>query len=203
MEIRLLERSQFGEIYEEQMKGDFAADELKPLAMIYEMYDRGIYAGYGLYEGAELLGYALFVVGDYPCALLDYLAICRGCRNVGLGTTFLTGLREVLAAEGKAPAGIVLESERPEAGKDEADRELRRHRLGFYERNGFVRTELKCVLFGVEFTIMYRPAVCTLDEHGVYLELKRLYQAMSIWGHTDKIWLEEAETAAKEAQKAK
>lgn len=191
MELRVLAKESYEGIYEAHMRDDFAADELKPLVVMLEMYERGAYVGYGLFEGDALLGYAFLVIGDLPCALLDYLAICKGHRNEGAGSHFLDLIMEKLKEEGLAPSGVILESERPEAGETEEEQDLRQHRLGFYDRNGFRLTQLHCFLFGVDFRILHRPAAKKdrLGDHEVFVELKRLYQQMGIWGDPRKIRL--------------
>ncbi|MCI8513663.1 MAG: GNAT family N-acetyltransferase [Lachnospiraceae bacterium] len=192
MEMKLLTRDRYSEIFQNHMKRDFAADELKPLSMMYDMLARGIYEGYGFYEDGQWMGYVFLVLGKGDCALVDYLAICPEFRNQGCGSRFLDALAEMLTEEKRAPGGLILESEKPEAGKTEADRVLRARRIGFYERNSFRRTSLACELFGVAYTIMYRPAGHTeLEDAGVYRELGRIYEDMGLMKYREQVRLRE------------
>lgn len=193
MEMRRLTREQYPEIFQKHMIEDFAADELKPLSMMYEMLDRGIYEGYGFYQ-KELIGYVFLVIGRGRCALIDYLAICPEFRNQGYGARVLAALAKKFREEGRAPGGLLLESEKPEAGKSEEDRALRRRRVGFYERNGFRRTSLACELFGVAYTIMYRPAEqAGMEDTDVYRELRETYESMGLMKYREQVRLREQE----------
>jgi len=66
---------------------------------------------------------------------LEYLAVDPEHRNRGLGAQFLAVLRQRLMAAQGPSLGYILEVERPEDA-DGAEQELRRRRIGFYERNG-------------------------------------------------------------------
>lgn len=192
MEIRSIKKERYPEIFRNHMKEDFAADELKPLSMMYDMLDRGIYEGYEFYEEDAWVGYVFLVVGSGSCALVDYLAIGPQFRNRGYGSLFLTAITEKLLKERKAPGGLILESEKPEAGKTEEDRALRLRRIGFYERNAFRRTDLLCELFGVAYTVMYRPAKQEeLKDPDVYRELRGIYEEMGLMKYRDRIRLRE------------
>jgi GNAT superfamily N-acetyltransferase len=195
MDMKMLTRDQYRAIFYEHMQEDFAQDELKPLAMMYEMADRGIYTGYGLFEENRLVGYVFLVLGKMNCGLIDYLAVCPEYRNGGYGSEFLTRLGQKLKEDGKAEGGLILESEKPSAAASEEDRKLRSRRIGFYERNGFRRTGLLCELFGVAYTIMYRPAVggASLEDEAVYQELKGIYTDMGLMKYKGQVTLEEKE----------
>lgn len=194
MEKKQLVKEQYPGIFHDHMKEDFAADELKPLSMMYDMLDRGIYKGFGFYEQEKLIGYAFLVIGGGNCVLLDYLAICPEFRNRGYGSLVLTALAEELAKEKRISGGLILESEKPEAGKTGEDRALRLRRIGFYERNGFRRTTLICELFGVAYTIMYRPSEpIPLEEREVYQELRRIYEEMGLMKYRERVRLREQE----------
>ena len=121
--------------YEGLLCRAFPPSECKPLGLVKELIGQGRYRVLGLYEGERLLGCAaLWGNPDYPdWVLLDYLAVDESRRNHGLGREILRRLPSV-CGEGQ---GIVLESESPVPGDDEAENALRRRRIGFYERCGF------------------------------------------------------------------
>ena len=86
-----------------------------------------------------------------PFVLLDYLGTLPGVRNRGLGGQLL----DLLADYYREERGIFGEAESDEGGAD-ADRELRRRRLGFYLRHGFRYGGYDCALFGVHYQTLIR-----------------------------------------------
>ena len=91
---------------------------------------------WGLFEGEALLGYATLWMepADKSCILLDYLGVTAARRNGGLGRRIVTMLAEQLAGKSM----LLIEAERPVEGDDPVENGLRRRRLAFYERCGFV-----------------------------------------------------------------
>lgn len=148
MTIVPLTKEQAADIYQAHLCQDFPPDEQKTLDILLKAMDAGKYECYGLTEN-ELLGYAFFVkLGtDY---LLDYLAIVRGKRDLGLGSLFL----EKLSRQLKDAGSILVEVEEPASGKDEAERSLRSRRKAFYLRNGFADTGVNAEAFGVNFRLL-------------------------------------------------
>ena len=145
MTLNELTPAQLTELYERDLKIDFPPTELKPLLIMLTLMEEQRYQALGLFEGDELLGYALFgLEPGVPLALLDYLGILRGKRSRGIGSAFL----DLLADYYRDYRGIFGEAEAPDAG-DPAEEELRRRRLGFYLRNGFRYGGYDCALFGV------------------------------------------------------
>lgn len=71
---------------------------------------------------------------------------------------------------------MIVEVENPDFAKSEAEREERRRRIWFYEKNGLILTEFCSCLFGVEYRIMHFP----LQEAagGIWMALNRIYHAM-------------------------
>lgn len=148
MTIVPLSKDQVAEIYQTHLCRDFPPDERKTLNIILKAMDAGNYECYALTED-ELLGYAFFVKleQDY---LLDYLAIVRGKRDLGLGSVFL----EKLSHQMKDADSMLVEVEEPASGKDEAERSLRSRRKAFYLRNGFADTGVNAEAFGVNFRLL-------------------------------------------------
>ena len=109
MKLSSLNEKQIETIYRERMKIDFPPNELKPLSMIYDAIERGIYECLGLMDGTDIVGYAYLIRkgDDY---LIDYLAVCPDRRNAGLGSEMLRLLGEYLAEADS----IIGEVENPE-----------------------------------------------------------------------------------------
>lgn len=152
------------DIYQAHLCQDFPPDERKPLDILLKAMDAGKYECYALIED-ELLGYAFFVKLDRDY-LLDYLAIVRGKRNLGLGAVFL----EKLFCQMKDADSMIVEVEEPASGKNETERALRSRRKAFYLRNGFIDTNVNAEAFGVNFRLL-EP----LNKPRSQAEIKELY----------------------------
>ena len=53
--------------------------------------------------------------------------------------------------------GIYIEAEQTAKAKNEEERTVRGRRISFYQSCGCAMTELESKLFGVEYSILYRP----------------------------------------------
>lgn len=164
-------------IYFTRMTQDFARNELRPFSSIRESWERGEYEGYALYDSSNvLLGYALFVRlgsdtgNEY---LFDYFAISAESRGRGLGSFFL----RQLAAYLKGASCIVGEAEDPSAAADEEERENRKRRLRFYLKNGCRETELRSLVFGVDYLIFEVPTGTEHSTEELAEVYTRLYQS--------------------------
>ena len=149
MTRQLLDFSTVEWLYETKLRVDFPPDELKPLESVRRSWLKDEYCVYGLFEGDVIRGYAFFV-RDGSNYLLDYFAIDRGWRNMGLGSVFLGQLAQVL----KGADCVVCEVENPDLAESQEVREVRECRMRFYLRNGFLRTAVTSVLFGVHYRIL-------------------------------------------------
>ena len=152
MRLHELTSAQLAWLYEAELKQDFPPEELKPLKAMLSLMAQGRYQALGLYEGEELLGYALlWLEPGVPFALLDYLGTLEGKRSRGLGAAML----DLLADYYKEYRGIFGEAEAPENGSPDGEA-LRRRRLNFYLRNGFRYGGYDCALFGVHYQTLIR-----------------------------------------------
>lgn len=167
MYISSLSKEQIAQIYETHLCSDFPPDERKTLEILLNAFDAGAYLGFGLYEN-ELLGYAFFVQlgNDY---LLDYLAIVRGKRDLGLGSHFL----QLIAKQFSQASSLLVEVEEPDKAPDQAAYVLRSRRKAFYLRNGFSDTGVNAEAFGVNFRLLEPQEKPRSKE-----EIKALYLAL-------------------------
>lgn len=157
MEIKELSDRELTEIYEQHMKVDFPAAELKPLARILDMRERGLCRVYGWMQQEQILAYAILVqpelrepFGQDSYVLMDYYAVCRGHRGQGVGSRFLAELLPSVDC-----LGILFEVEDPAAAEEETEREIRERRIRFYHRLGLRETQgLYTCVFGVEFKML-------------------------------------------------
>lgn len=171
--LRQLESEEITQVYEICMRRDFPESELKPLSAIRQMLEAGIYDCLGLFEDTRLMAYGFFVTDwQRGILLLDYLAVCEPWRGMGYGGKCLDRIRDFYKGE----KGILLECESLESGQDQEERFLRERRIRFYLDNGCVRTQVRSLLFGVEYEILYMPlAEERVDGAG---ELENLYRKM-------------------------
>ena len=149
MHLKTLTKDQLSDLYNDRMREDFPPSELKPLFVILDAVDKGIYEALGLYDGEEIVGYSCLVKqgNDY---LVDYLAIYPEKRNGGIGSILVKLLSEHMDSTGN----IIGEVEDPKYARNDDDRKLRIRRMDFYLRNGCFDTGVRAKCFGVEFIIL-------------------------------------------------
>lgn len=162
--FRPMTPAQVQQLYSQYMKEDFPLPELKPLASILGMMDRGIYLPLSILQEDRPVGYALLL--DPPgeqYLLLDYFATFPQCRGQGLGQPVLAALAQYLA-----PRVVLLESEYPPLAPDPA---LAARRLAFYQRSGCRLAPVRSRIFGVEYALLaLSPDPAHLDQVGPAME---------------------------------
>ena len=180
MNLRSLTSRQLIDLYNSEMKRAFPPDELKPLKAMEGLREQGRYDVLGLWEGEQLLGYAMmWLEPGCAFALLDYLGIMDGHRDRGLGSTLLALLKEHYAHY----RAIFGEAEAPENGAPEGE-PLRRRRLEFYHRNGFRYGGYDCALFGVHYQTLILGGEDVTPEQllQVHQDIYRGYMPSHIYG---------------------
>jgi GNAT superfamily N-acetyltransferase len=154
---------------------DFPVEELKSWRRISDLLDYGVYFAYGYYEGEVLKAYGFFVhTGTY--ALLDYFAVKEEMRGTGVGSACLLAFAEELKEQGYAL--FLVESEDPKFGKTKEDKETRKRRIRFYEKNGLLMSKTRATLFGVNYRILYRPLTGECSEKEADDALIKVYWSM-------------------------
>ena len=170
MIIKNLTQEQVKTIYKDHMINDFPASELKPLSMILKGMKKKIFEclGYVDEESGEILAYAVFVKNgnDY---LFDYLAVISDSRNSGIGSSFLKQIAEYY----KHADSVIGEVEDPVFAKDDEEKNLQERRIGFYKRNGYIDTNVRVKLFGVDFKVFEMNLGRKHSEE----EIKQLYKS--------------------------
>lgn len=168
MQLKLLNREELETVYEQNLCRDFPREELKPLAVIHRLREGGGYEPFGvLDETGALLGYAfLWRTGDY--LLLDYLGVVQERRSQGLGG----GILSLLQKECSQWAGILIESEAPTGGAEDA---TQRRRLAFYQRNGCRMLPYEGWVFGVHFRVLLLETAGQSDDAQALAAHQALY----------------------------
>lgn len=180
MEIKRLAEGEIAQIYKTYMKQDFPASELKPLSHILKSMEKGYGFSLGIYGEEGLVGYAVFIVcEETKCALLDYFAILRERRGGGLGHAAFALFAPYFQENMPEIEGLYIESERVAAAENEAWRLVRERRISFYLSCGCEMTALRSVLFGVDYSVLYKPFRRGAQESGASREaLDALYRKM-------------------------
>lgn len=155
------------------MEATFPDDELKPLDIMLESFDQGLYDCLGLQENGQMPGYTLFVRHDGH-VLLDYFFILHEHRSRGLGSSFLQLLKDYFSQM----ESVIVEIEDPEMAEDDPGRQIALRRMDFYLRNGFVNTDVRVQVFHVHYLLLVYDAPAA--PHGDQLrdQYRALYQDM-------------------------
>ena len=177
MEIRSLTMTETERVYAEQMTADFSADELKPFAIIRDLTGRGLYHCMGVFEGGQMLCYAMLAQpeqGTSPYLLLDYFAVSAGLRGRGIGTACM----KLLASAFPDADTVILEAEEPDCAEHAADWHTRMCRLDFYRRCGCLISELHADVFGVLFRLLQLPVRRAYAPDALLHAYDRAYRCM-------------------------
>ena len=95
MKLNELSPQQLAQLYRQELTSAFPPEELKPLRSMLSLMEQGRYQALGLYDGEDLVAYALiWLEPGCPFALLDYLGTMAGLRDRGLGSRMLDLLAE-------------------------------------------------------------------------------------------------------------
>ncbi|MCD8116545.1 MAG: GNAT family N-acetyltransferase [Oscillospiraceae bacterium] len=156
--IKLLELNELKSIYKDHIRRDFPRGERRPLFAMKRLQRAGRYNCYGYYRDNDLAAYACYVLAQNDSyALLDYFAVVPALRGHGIGSAFLQDLQKTVSAK----YGVFIEAESPCSAKSEQEKSLRERRIRFYLSNGAEMTDSKCLLFGVDYDILFTPATNT------------------------------------------
>lgn len=152
--MELLEEPQRKQIYEDLMKEDFPASELKPLDMIEKGCQEQTYEAYGYFNASHLLlGYAFFIKNETRhVMLLDYFAIGKKYRGNGLGSAFLSQIQNMCKEMGML---LVLEVENPGYADTQEIKDYQQKRISFYQKNQMNLSNVTVNFDGNEYRIMY------------------------------------------------
>ena len=119
LHIKKLNLDEIREIYNAYMHEAFPPSELRPFASMEMLYNKNCYPCYGFYDETDsLCAYAYFSCtenGKY--ALLDYFAVRKDLRGMGIGSKTFPLLR----TEMKDRDGLLLEVESVESAEAEEE----------------------------------------------------------------------------------
>ena len=175
--------SAFKRIYK-KIKKDFAPEEYAPYRVLYKQLKKGIQQGYLLFADGREAAYAVCAAA-HPngFVLISLLAVYPEYRGSGFGTEFIREIKEIYADK----KGVIVEVEKPENAKDEAETINRENRIAFYRKAGFHM--VPGIAYSIWTVPMHLMVFCAENEtpgeigrvmHEIYLELmgRRLIHMM-------------------------
>ncbi|MCD7771825.1 MAG: GNAT family N-acetyltransferase [Oscillospiraceae bacterium] len=175
-------------IYKEHIREDFPRGERRPLFGMEKLQKAGRYDCYGYYQEDSLVAYACYILTQNDSyALLDYFAVVPQLRGKGIGSEFLRSLNGNVSAK----RGVFIEAESPDSAKAEAERQTRERRIRFYLSNGAKLTNSKCLLFGVDYNILFISPDDASNSQGIegqHHAVEELYRELyrRVYGHLCK-----------------
>lgn len=168
MKLRELTLDQIGVLYKTRLEKDFPPLERRPLSYIRKMYEKGEYEGLALvdeggtdkaesFDVVNVLAY-IFLIREEPFGkpmyLVDYIAVDREKRGLGLGTILLKKLSEYLAGA----ECVFGEVENPDYAESPEEKEEMERRIRFYLRSGIRDTGASVLLYHVEYRFLEATA---------------------------------------------
>jgi len=175
MKNRVLSVDEYETWYQNHLCADFPSNEIKPLEDIINLKLSGKYDVIVYEAGNHIAGYAtIWKRKGNSAYLLDYLGVPAVLRNKGIGRGILKMLKaHVIALEKNPNICLILESETPFDNDNSAENEIRKRRIRFYERNGWVKM-YEMATCGMRFNAMsYEEVPKNLDV--IQLEHKEIY----------------------------
>ena len=161
-------------VYNNYLINDFHESEVKPFDMIEKLVEKKKYKCFGFYEDEELLGYAYFVKTD-GSILMDYLAVNSKHRCKGLGSKFISVIRDKFSENFST---LLAEVENPKHSVDETDRYNRERRISFYMKNSFEQSHIETCVLEDKYRIIKLKLRRELDDMEVKREVSNVYQTI-------------------------
>lgn len=164
------------QIYAEHIAVDFPASERPPLPFFLRMFGQSASSLYLCEKDGTEVAYASFREED-GYILLNYFAVHEKQRGTGIGSEFLQEIGRLYANK----KSILVEVEHAAHAVDQTDEMVRKKRIAFYERCGYVcMHDFDLVLFGTHYQVMIKPL--SEDKSGepetIYSIFCRLYNGI-------------------------
>ena len=130
----------------------FPRVERKSYKNLKRGYNNEITNFYKIIEKNELVGFIITqnANGDSRYILLDFLAILPIYQCKGFGKQAIKELNKIISEK---YLGLFAEVEKAGLGKNEKENDIRRRRIEFYEKLGFVNSEIDINLSNVVFSV--------------------------------------------------
>ncbi len=173
----ILSENDIKQLYNENMIFDFPKDELKPLNHILSLVEQDVYICQGYFSKNEMKSYSFFAKEkeDDSCCLLDFFAVNSKYRDKGIGSDTIKLLNN---EKEFSEDGIIAEIEDPKYSLTSEERAIKEKRANFYYRNGFIKTDITSICFGVHFLIIYLPKKVHLSNNLIANKLNNIYKTI-------------------------
>lgn len=159
-------------IFNSYIINDFPRNETRPLDKMLLLFNDNRYICFGLFEDDEIIGYAFFIINkSINSLLMDYFATVSKYRGKGFGSIFMKLLANEL--EGYK---ILAEVESIESSANDLEKHIRERRISFYTNLNFIVSNVKCDLFGVNYSILYHNKETKEDE--IYDLIRDIYKSV-------------------------
>jgi GNAT superfamily N-acetyltransferase len=143
----------------------FPPEEREPCHVLIKSIQEGKSILYTASKNNVIKGFTkLTPLGKTRVYLMEYLAVDKGSRNLGIGGKILRFIKKDLSASDDA--GLILEVERPDEATG-AEKEIRQRRIRFYLRNG-----AKMVLDGGAYRMPNLSGEGSLPMHLMWLPME-------------------------------
>lgn len=141
------------QIYQDYIAADFPPAERQPLTIFIRMLRDSATDMYLWETEGQPAAYVVVRERD-GYVLLQYFAVLKRLRGKGTGTGLLRQLNTLYGDK----KGILLEVEHTGYAGNQEDLMVRRKRIAFYERCGYICLEdFDLALFGVHYQVMVLP----------------------------------------------
>ena len=173
--VKLINKEERKNTYKKYMKQDFPKNELRPLHMIEALVEKGHYYTYGIFEEEKMIAYAYFwEEKEKEILLFDYFAVIPELRNQGYGTAAMDRILHAC----KDKRGVMLEAENPDRAESEEEKEMRIRRISFYKKCGLCMSDVRILLFGVEYSMMYYNLSTVDVKNEIVAVMQSLYKKL-------------------------
>lgn len=146
-----LDPAEFKRIYK-RIKKDFAEGEYPPYFILRGQILNGIQQCYLYIEDGVEKAYAVCAANHLNgYVLISLLSVYPQYRGGGVGTAFLEKIKQSYDKK----KGLLVEVEKPDCAKNEAEKTVRQKRIRFYQKAGFqVVPNLDYAIWGVPMHLM-------------------------------------------------
>lgn len=164
------------QMYQEHIAVDFPPFERPPLPFFMQMIKDSASELYLYEKDGQDIAYAVFHEED-GYILMNFFAVYKNQRGKGIGSELLQAFNSFYADK----KGILIEAEHTDYAEDQTDAVVRKKRVAFYERSGYVCLEnFDLLLFGVHYHVCVKPLGedKTGDQAYLYDVICRMYSAI-------------------------
>ena len=145
-----IDKTKLVSYYNEYIRKNFPESECSTPKTLRRLIDEFGYRGFKLKDGNKVVGIS-FLRPLKHFYFMDFLLVPPNLRRGGYGSALLKKISEFVLDEDKK-CGIILEIEMPMP----AHKTMIEKRYNFYVNNNFTPLDVRAMVFGVEFLLMFQ-----------------------------------------------